>query len=185
MSKDTKNTTLADEIITIIQTEANNNPAPVKCKILKIYNDNHVDVETDLGLLNHVEVIGTNYSIGDTGIVIFVDGDLNNNLVITSSSNPNKWVKTELNDYASLYVNANLGLCKLRYSRSFGSASADTFYTWHSGLIPAKYRPSHQCHGAFNHVGSLIVNSDGDIIGKFGSAWSSERTVIGECWWWY
>ena len=80
----TKNKTLADEIITLINSEANNNPAPIRCTIKKIYNDNqHVDAETQIGLLEYVETIGNNLSTGNLGVIIFCDGDYNNPIIIT------------------------------------------------------------------------------------------------------
>lgn len=179
------NRTLADEVITLIQSQSNNNPAPISCKITKVYDDfNHVDAEIDSGTLTYVETIGNIPVVGSKGIVVFLDGNLDNSVIIPSSIN--KWVKTELNSYASLYVNAHLRLCKLRYSRSFGSATADTFYTWHEKLIPTAYRPPHQCHGNFNHVGTLVVKANGDILGKFANSWSgTSRSVIGDVWWYY
>ena len=72
--------TLAEEIITIIQSEANNNPAPQKCTIKKIYDDkNHADVTTENGEYTYAECL----TIGNTGILIFLNGDLNEYIVIT------------------------------------------------------------------------------------------------------
>lgn len=93
------------------------------------------------------------------------------------------WTSTTLNNYTTLYVNEALHLCHLHYARSFNQANADQFYTWHTGLIPTEYRPSVQVQGAINQVGTLIVNSNGDILGKFSVSWSSSRTVVGDVWW--
>ena len=79
-----KNKTLADEIITIVQSEANNNPAPMKCIITRVYSDNvHVDAQTSSGVLQYVETISNNLTVGNTGIVIFLDGSLDNQIIIT------------------------------------------------------------------------------------------------------
>ncbi len=78
------NRTLADEIITLINNEANNNPAPTKCTIKKVYSDNnHVDAETDIGTLTHVETISSNLQVGNIGIVVYCDGDYDNPIIIT------------------------------------------------------------------------------------------------------
>lgn len=76
--------TLADEIITIIQSEANNNPAPTRCTIKKVYSDNkHTDVKTNIGTLEYIETIGNNITVGNIGIIIYCDGDTNNPIIIT------------------------------------------------------------------------------------------------------
>jgi hypothetical protein len=76
--------TLTEEIITIIQSEANNNPAPQKCTIKKIYNDQkHADVTTDTGEYTYAECISNNLKVGNIGILIFLDGDINEYIVIT------------------------------------------------------------------------------------------------------
>ena len=75
--------TLTDELITLINSEENNNTAPTRCKITKIYTGNtYVDVETNIGTLNYVECIGTP-TVNKTGIIIYLDGDLNQPIVIT------------------------------------------------------------------------------------------------------
>ena len=80
------NRTLADEIITLIKSEANNNPPPKACKIIANYGDKpYSDVEVeDLGKLTYIKTIGIT-EIGSEGIICFLDGDLNNGVVLTSS----------------------------------------------------------------------------------------------------
>ena len=78
------NKTLADEIITIINNTANNNPAPTRCTITKVYTDNkHTDAETSIGTLTYTETIGNNLTTGNTGIVFYLDGDTNKPIIIT------------------------------------------------------------------------------------------------------
>ena len=79
---------MADELITQLQTlinaEANNNPAPIRCKITKVYTGNtHVDASTDIGTLTYVEAIGNNLAVGHTGIVVFLNGNLEEQIIIT------------------------------------------------------------------------------------------------------
>ena len=77
---------LIDEMITLIHSESNNNPAPKPCKIVKNYGDApFCDVEVeDLGILIHIKTIGST-EIGLEGIICFLNGDLNQGIVITSS----------------------------------------------------------------------------------------------------
>ena len=76
--------TLTEEIITIIQSVSNNNPAPTLCTITKIYNDqNHVDIETENGSLTYIPTISNNLQVGNTGVLIYLDGELENNIIIT------------------------------------------------------------------------------------------------------
>ena len=87
--------------------------------------------------------------------------------------------------YGTLYVNGKTRTAELRYVRTFESASADTFYTWHSGAIPTAYRPDAQVNGSMNQVGTLYVDSTGEIGGKFANSWSSTRTCKGSVMWHY
>lgn len=77
--------TLIGEIITLIRSEANNNPPPKSCKIIKNYGDEPFsDVEVEnLGILLHKKTIGTT-KVGSEGIICFLNGDLNQGTVITS-----------------------------------------------------------------------------------------------------
>ena len=70
------NKTLADEIITIINDNSNDNPAPLKCKVTKVYHDKHVDLETEEGNFLYVPCINGSTSIGNNGILLFPNGNL-------------------------------------------------------------------------------------------------------------
>ena len=75
--------TLSDEIITIVNSVANNNPAPTRCTITKIYEDNnHVDATTQIGTIQYIETIGNTPTLNKTGIVIYLDGDIDNPIII-------------------------------------------------------------------------------------------------------
>lgn len=76
--------TLAEEIITIVQSVANNNPAPTLCVITKIYSDqNHVDIETKDGTLTYIPTISNNLQVGNPGVLIYLDGNYENQIIIT------------------------------------------------------------------------------------------------------
>lgn len=84
------NRTLTSEIITLIHSEANNNPAPLSCKIVKNYGDSpYSDVEVeDLGILVYRKTIGTTM-VGSEGIICFLNGDSKEGVVITPPPNIN------------------------------------------------------------------------------------------------
>lgn len=87
--------------------------------------------------------------------------------------------------YATFYVNEAIRMCELRYVREFSSATGDTFYTWHSSAIPEDYRPPAQVNGAINQVGTLYVDSNGEIGGKFANSFSSTRNCKASVIWHY
>ena len=95
------------------------------------------------------------------------------------------WKSQTINTYATLYVNSAERICVLQYVRDFSAADADKFYEWHNNAIPTQYRPSAQVNGSFNQVGTLYVDSTGQIGGKFANAWSSNRTAKGSVMWHY
>ena len=103
----------------------------------------------------------------------------------SSSHTHGTWTSQTVATYGTLYINTAIRMCELRYVRSFSSASADTFYEWHTGAIPSGYRPSSQVMGSINQVGAIYVDSNGNIGGKFAIGWSSSRSVIGTVMWHY
>lgn len=77
---------LADEIITIVKSEANNNPAPERCNIKRVYPDKvHVDIETNRGSLKYVDVIGYNPRLGDNAIIIYLKEDYSEYVVVADT----------------------------------------------------------------------------------------------------
>ena len=76
--------TLADEIISIIHSEANNNPLPVKCTIHETYSNGLIDVLLENGtILTYLPVIGSP-RVGDTGVLVYLDDETNNQIIITN-----------------------------------------------------------------------------------------------------
>lgn len=80
------NKTLSDELLTMIKSETVNNPAPQKCRITKVYEDMHVDVESLQGLLKYVQVFGTNVKKGDDGILLFLNESYESYVVISMNN---------------------------------------------------------------------------------------------------
>lgn len=78
----------AKEIEVIAKSVCNNNPAPRLCTIVKNYDDlPYCDVNVDgFGVLTYRKTVGVT-DIGSEGVIIFVDGDLNQGVVITSCRN--------------------------------------------------------------------------------------------------
>ena len=76
--------TLADEIISIVHSEANNNPLPVKCTIHETYPNGLIDVLLENGtILTYLPVIGSPH-VGDTGVLVYLDDETNNQIIITN-----------------------------------------------------------------------------------------------------
>ena len=76
--------TLADEIISIVHSEANNNPLPVKCTIHETYPNGLIDVLLENGtILTYLPVIGSP-RVGDTGVLLYLDDETNNQIIITN-----------------------------------------------------------------------------------------------------
>ena len=75
--------TLAEEIVTIVEAHSNDNPAPTTCTVINNYDDDqyHVDVSTEDGTLRYVPCLFSN-TVGADGIIVYLDGDLNNPLAI-------------------------------------------------------------------------------------------------------
>ena len=76
--------TLADEIISIVHSEANNNPLPLKCTIHETYPNGLIDVMLENGtILTYLPVIGSP-RVGDTGVLLYLDDEDNNQIIITN-----------------------------------------------------------------------------------------------------
>lgn len=76
--------TLADEIISIVHSEANNNPLPLKCTIHETYSNGLIDVLLENGdIVTYLPVIGSP-RVGDTGVLVYLDDETNNQIIITN-----------------------------------------------------------------------------------------------------
>ena len=76
--------TLVDEIISIVHSEANNNPLPVKCTIHETYSNGLIDVLLENGnIITYLPVIGSP-RVGDTGVLLYLDDEKNNQIIITN-----------------------------------------------------------------------------------------------------
>ena len=74
--------TLGGIIQTQIQNTINEQPTPTKCEITKTYNDNHVDIKSEIyGNLKYIESIFP-HEIGDKTILIFLNNNYNEKMVI-------------------------------------------------------------------------------------------------------
>ena len=76
--------TLADKIISIVHSEANNNPLPLKCTIHETYSNGLIDVLLENGnIVTYLPVIGSP-CVGDTGVLLYLDDETNNQIIITN-----------------------------------------------------------------------------------------------------
>lgn len=75
---------LDEQIEPIVNQIINQKPAPLRCTITKVYDDNfHVDATTNHGIFKYVETIGNNLKVGNIGIIIFLEQDFNDYIIIT------------------------------------------------------------------------------------------------------
>ena len=103
---------LIDEMITLIRSESNNNPAPKSCKVVKNYGDEpFCDVEVeDLGILIYKKTLGST-KIGSEGIICFLNGNLNEGIVITSSDSDSNSNNNSFDiDNLEIDFNLNFGI---------------------------------------------------------------------------
>ena len=84
---DNTDTSLADELITLVKAHSNNNPPPKQGYVNKIYDDQkHIDVKLEDGsILNYVLQIGQPV-IDDDVIVVFPDGNSKRRVAITPNN---------------------------------------------------------------------------------------------------
>lgn len=103
--------TLTDHIIDTIKAEANNNPAPQRCRITRVYSDgNHVDVLTDEGKIEYVDAIGSNFIEGNNAVILFFDEEFRDYVVIADSDITGKCDKTNgANQLTDSSAYSNLG----------------------------------------------------------------------------
>lgn len=84
MKKQKKQSTLCEELQILNQNMIQQIPSPTRCQITKIYDDNnHVDILCADGELKYVETISNNLQIGNTGILIFLNGSYDEYIVLT------------------------------------------------------------------------------------------------------
>ena len=78
--------TMNDEIIIMIQSEINKLPQNTTCNIIKVYEDNHTDINSNrYGRLNYIETIGTP-TINETAILIFLENDFQQPICIANNN---------------------------------------------------------------------------------------------------
>jgi len=75
--------TINDSIQIMIDHTLKQQPQPTQCTITKTYSDNnHVDAETEIGTLEYIETIGNTPTINKKGIILYLNGDINQPIII-------------------------------------------------------------------------------------------------------
>jgi len=160
---------LIDEIITLIKSESNDNPAPKPCKIIKNYDDEpYCDVEVEeLGTLVHKKTIGST-NLGLEGVVCFLNGDLNQSIVITESILEIDFspIYNELDEISSSITDLDNNKSDINHSHS-------QYLTEHQDL--SNYAVKNDVNQSLN----TKVNSDElfDLIYPVGSIYMSVNNV--------
>ena len=140
---------LADEIIKIVRSEANNNPAPERCVITKVYEDkNHCDVKTSLGELKYIDVIGGNVKVGNNAVILYFDESFTDYVVIADSNNEldlntNNIIESSALNNLQTSANATQHEINLKINEKINQGGGGT---------------------SVMMVGSFRINNDGDLI---------------------
>ena len=112
--------TLSDEIISIVHSEANNNPLPVKCTIHETYPNGLIDVLLENGtILTYLPVIGSP-RVGDTGVLLYLDDETNNQIIITNGGG-----EVDLSNYIRKDEIINTGWQNVSFSNGYTNYSGD------------------------------------------------------------
>ena len=75
--------TLNDEVTILVKDEISQIAFPTECEITHIYTDGKVDIISTLyGEIHYITTHGKTPTIGDTGILIFLDNDYSKRRVI-------------------------------------------------------------------------------------------------------
>lgn len=187
--------TLVDEIISIIHSEANNNPLPVKCTIHETYSNGLIDVLLENGtILTYLPVIGSP-RVGDTGVLLYLDDEKNNQIIITNDgavggggSNSTGWQNVSfLADYTN-YPNDSLKIRRIgniveingswtALKNKTASSSPVKFAT-----IDEMFRPESEVYirqqGPGMNTYLLLVEPNGNVYwSKYGTSSSSQLTA--------
>ncbi|MBQ2652658.1 MAG: hypothetical protein IJF83_03815 [Methanobrevibacter sp.] len=158
------NRTLTDEIITLIQSEANNNPAPKPCKIIGNYGETpYSDVEIeDLGKLIHKKTIGST-KIGLEGIICFLNGNLSDGVVIT-------YDESSIPEILSFYQKNTIDL--VYALENYGKTSNNEYYLFRGDCWTI--------NNNFEASASITSRSDKDL--KVTGTFRTQNDIVGLYW---
>lgn len=148
------NKSLVDEIITIVKSEANNNPPPLLAEIIKVYTSDYVDVIVNGVIFKSVRCFGPK-SVGVQGVLVFIDGDVNNQCFI-GSGDGGGYVHPSTKQCAYEYVHPSDKQCAYEYEHP---SSKQCDYEYEHPNIK-------QCDDAIPTKTSDLVN-DGDGTNPF------------------
>ena len=157
--------TLADEIISIVHSEANNNPLPVKCTIHETYPNGLIDVLLENGtILTYLPVIGSP-RVGDTGVLLYLDDEKNNQIIITNGGGEvdliNYYTKNETDNLLTDKLNTNLGVAN------------KNVVTDENGNVSLEEKSGN------NGFGSFYINDDGHLIAVIPSNVNPYKIIDG------
>ena len=141
--------TLAEEIITIIEAHANNNPAPEIAEIIKIYEDQqHVDVLTTHQIISYVEVIGAP-KLENKGILVYINGEQTQPLLIATDYYTTTTIDEKLADKQDKLISGT-NIKTINHTSLLGSGNIDIQGGGGGGTI--------------NMVGAFTINQEGHLI---------------------
>lgn len=128
--------TLAEEIITIIQSEANNNPAPVTGIVKKVIDEDHIDINLNGDVLKYVPC-NKGCTVGDAGIVVFLDGELSNPYFFSNLGG--FYTRDEIDEIVEEIISGDIDLTKyvskVELSTILSSYVTSTYVETHYAVI--------------------------------------------------
>ena len=127
---------LAEEIELLVKDVANNNPAPKKCVISKIYEDNHVDVDikvgSEIGTIQYRPCLG-NPKIDEEAVIIFVEGSINEGYVICNTEEielvQSDWEETDISSSAYIKNKPSIPSLENYYNKEESRALLKAYFS--------------------------------------------------------
>lgn len=154
--------TLAEEIITIIEAHANNNPAPETAEIIKIYEDQqHADVLTTHQIIPYVEVIGAP-KLENKGILIYINGEQTQPVLIATDYYTTTEINEKLNEKQDK-LTSGTNIKTINHTSLLGSGNIDIQGGGGGGTI--------------NMVGAFTINQEGHLIVELPSGYSNPYSI--------
>jgi len=191
---------LADTVLTMIRSEANNNPAPVGCTIKQSYTGYADIILSDGTVIRSVKCLGDNTK-GKEAVLVFLNGEYGDMLVVSPSSSSGGSITvddalsgTSVNPVQNKVINTALG-GKVDKESGKGLFSGSYADLTNKPSIPEAYvhPSSKQCDYSYSHPSAKQcdatiptktsdLTNDGDGVNPFvTSVPSLTPSLVYEC----
>lgn len=82
MPKERKRSSFSNEIDIMITHALNQQPAPMRAVVRKIHSNDTISITTSNGILNYVEYVGGEPVIGESCLLIYLNGEFTDYMAI-------------------------------------------------------------------------------------------------------